>query len=67
MRDGHVRDAAQDVAEDVTQDVMEDVLGAVENGTPSVSSTPNCPPPPRPPRLLHRRFLYRRAKRSLNV
>jgi len=37
VRDGHVKDAAQEVAEDVTQDAAEDVLGAVEDGSPSVS------------------------------
>ena len=56
-----MKDAAQDVAEDVTQDVVEDVLGAAEDGSPSVSGgrssphpwpTPNCPPPPRPPRFF---------------
>ena len=37
MRDEHVKDAAQDVAEDVTQDQAEDLLGAVEDGSLSVS------------------------------
>ena len=76
MRDGHVKDAAQDVAEDVTQGVAEDVLGAAEDGSSSVSggkititpvACPQLPPTPTPPRLLHQRFLHRRARRSMNV
>jgi len=76
VRDEHVKDAAQDVAEDVMEDVAEDVLGGAEDGLSSVSGgkiiiTPVAcpqlpPPPPRPPRFLHQRFLHRHAKRSLN-
>ena len=71
-----MKDAVEDVAEDVTRDVAEDVLGAEEDGPSSVSggkiiitpvAYPQLPPPPRPKRFLHQRFLHRRAKRSLNV
>jgi len=72
VRDGHVKDAAQDVAEDVTQDAAEDVLGAAEDGSSFVSggkiiTTPVACPKLPPPRLLHERFLHRRAQRSLNA
>ena len=76
MSDEHMKDAAQDVAEDVTQDVAEDVLGAAEDRSSSVRggkiiitpvAFPQLPPTPTPQKFLHHRFLYRRAKRSLNV
>jgi len=64
-----VKDAAQDVAEDVKKNLAENVLGAVEDGSSSVSggnitttavACSQLPPSPRPQGFLHQRFLHRR-------